>query len=136
MFYCPKCGYEFKKPQKIYESHGVSSPPFEEILCCPDCKSTAFYEKSTTHCRCCGAKLSEKETEYCSAACKKRGELLWERQRKRRRLQSETALYSFVKEIAEYNSINNTDYSYGQYVALVENKRRKQKCKKKKKSNI
>ena len=135
MYECQDCGCRFQAGIVKIEKHNLDTPPFETRGVCPQCESDNYVELMRYHCRCCGAKLSEKETEYCSAACKKRGELLWERQRKRRRLQSETALYSFVKEIAEYNSINNTDYSYGQYVALVENKRRKQKCKRKKKSN-
>ncbi len=134
MFYCRECGYDFEKPMKIFEMNVLCSPPYEEILVCPDCKSTDFYEKNSTHCRCCGAKLSSSCEEYCSPTCRKKGELLWQRQRKRRKLQIESSIYEIIREISNYNRINNTDYSYGQYVALVENKRSKRKCRRKKRN--
>ena len=134
MFYCNKCGYEFDKPTKIFETQGGDSPPFEEILICPDCKSTDFHEKDSTHCRCCGAKLTKDAEDYCSDSCRKKGELLWQKQLRRRKLQEENPLNSIIKEIINYNLLNKTDYSYGQYVALVENKRGKRKCKRKKKN--
>lgn len=31
MFYCRNCGFEFEKPENIYENHGMLSPPFEKL---------------------------------------------------------------------------------------------------------
>ncbi len=134
MYYCPDCGFEFKTPQKIIETHSLPCEPYEIVLVCPDCKSTAFYEKITTHCRCCGAKLVDSQEEYCCEACEKRGRLLRKRQLKKRQLAIKSPLGIIIKEIELYNKINNKNLSYGQYVALVERKE-KSKCPKKKKRN-
>lgn len=135
MYYCPDCGYEFETPEKLYETHGLPSPPYEVILHCPECRSTAFYEKNSTHCRCCGARLSKETKEYCSDSCRNKGEKLWLAQQRKRKLASTGAIGKIIKDINEYNRKNHTDYSYGQYVALIETKRRAtKKCKRKKRN--
>lgn len=133
MYYCPECGLEFTKPQKDIEIHGLDSPPYETIYCCPNCSGTSFYEKNTTHCRCCGAKLSENKTDYCSESCEKKGEKLWLREIKRRKMHLADPLYRVVREVNLYNLKNGTNYSYGQYVALIKPKRSK-KCSGKKRN--
>ena len=136
MFYCKSCGYEFDRPQKIYESHGFASPPYEEICICPNCKSADIREKNITHCRCCGAKLMNGTTGYCSEACKIRGENLQNLERKKRKLLEESPLNEIVRMTTAYNRQNNTNYSYGQYVAFVipRYKALKKKCTKKRKN--
>ena len=67
MLICSDCGSQFEKPDTYRETHGFNSPPFEEKRCCPFCKSTNIHEKNLTHCRCCGAKLTD-GGEYCSDA--------------------------------------------------------------------
>lgn len=119
MYYCPECGTNFEKPDKKYCKHNLSSPPYEKIYCCPKCNSESFFEKTTTHCRCCGAKLKKGAFEYCSDACKKKGEKLWIREIKRRNLLINNPINKIVHELEIYNKINGTNYSYGQYVTLI-----------------
>lgn len=130
MYYCPECGLEFSAPKKDFETHGYNSPPFESIYCCPNCNGTSFYEKITTHCRCCGAKIGNNKKDYCSDVCEKKGEKLWMREIKRRKMHLTHPLFSMVREVNLYNSENGTNYSYGQYIALIKPKRSK-KCTKK-----
>jgi len=119
MYYCPDCGGEFENCEIIYETHNFQNPPFEKNYCCPFCKSTGFYEKDTKHCRCCGIKIRDDLIDYCSESCKKKGKKLWEKDVKRRKIVSTDPVNILVKEVEIYNKINNTKYSYGQYVALV-----------------
>lgn len=126
MYICKNCGCEFHTAKTDYQNHGLLNPPYEEISVCPNCKSTNFKEKEVTHCRCCGAKLLNGEEEYCSPACEKLGIALRKKEQKRRKERSESPLFKMVAEVDEYNSLHNTKYSYGQYVAFV-----KQACKKK-----
>ncbi len=135
MYHCKTCGGKFLTPQKIYETHGFSTPPYEEIFICPICNSSAFKKITHTHCRCCGALLINTEKEYCSKACKQKGEKLWKQQMERFKLEFDSPLNVILREIKAYNSENGTNYSYGQYVALKFLERKGQKCTKKK-SNI
>lgn len=136
MYYCYECGKEFEKCDKIYERHNLENPPYERFSVCPNCKSTNFSEKNTTHCRCCGAKLEEDAEEYCSERCRKKGNLLWKKQMRKRKLQESTPINKKVKEIEEYNKLHNTSYSYGQYVAMTEQNLKvgRKKCTKKKRN--
>ena len=119
MYYCPDCGYEFETALKLVETHSLSAPPFEEIYLCPCCKGKNFYEKILNHCRCCGAKLLKMGTDYCSQNCRIRGEKLWKKEMIRRKLNFDNPINIIVKEIDSYNANNKTNYSYGQYVALI-----------------
>lgn len=119
MYYCPACSAEFEKPMLTAETHGLDTPPYEIREVCPSCKRTGFYEKTTTHCRCCGAKLPDGTADYCSPACRAKGERLWERERRRRRLAFSSPVSQIVRELVRYNRENQTRYSYGQYVALI-----------------
>ena len=117
MYYCPECGCEFKIAKKIFEKHGFTSPPFEGIAVCPDCGGTDFYQKSSTHCRCCGSKLSESQSDYCSDACKSKGIKMWKREQKRRHIRNLSPINLIVAELEHYNKENHTTLSYGQYEA-------------------
>ena len=133
MFYCRNCGGEFVTPKKSYETHCFSDTPFEVLYLCPLCKNGNFYEKSTAHCRCCGSKLPVGADEYCSDACKVKGERLWKKELKKRQNSLMSPLSLIVKECNKYNALNGTRYSYGQYVALIRPKliKESQKCAKK-----
>ncbi len=119
MYYCPDCGCEFEKAEVYTETHGLASPPFEECRCCPNCGSGGFRLKTSSHCRCCGARLAPGEKEYCSDVCRKRGEEMWSRELKKRKLRRKSSLNRIIAELTEYNQRNHTDYSYGQYVTLI-----------------
>ncbi len=135
MFYCKNCGYFFYKPHKIYENHGMKNPPFEEHYVCPSCNSNKITEKKITHCRCCGAKLFNSDSEYCSERCKNRAEKLYALEQKRRRLRDESPINEIIKKVKAYNLLNGTNYSYGQYVALILPKEKEtKKCKTKRKN--
>lgn len=134
MYYCSDCQCEFSNPKIIYESHNLSSPPFEKNFVCPACNSPSIREKTVTHCRCCGAKLKPADIEYCSDACKRKGEILWRMQIKKRQLAETSPLGIIINNIEDYNRKNNKKYSYGQYVALVEHREKNKKCTKKKRN--
>ncbi len=134
MLYCKKCGYYFERPVTVYEKHGFSHPPYEKSLACPSCGGNDFSERITTHCRCCGSKLGKADEEYCSQGCRERGEKLWKREQKRKKLEFENPINVIIRELMQYNHTRGTDYSYGQYVALKAMEGKKAKCKKKRKN--
>ena len=119
MYYCPECGTEFEKPKKSYSSHNLSCPPYEKVYTCPNCLGENFFEKNTTYCRCCGSKLRRGAVEYCSESCKSKGKKLWNKEIKRRQERLTNPINRIVGELEIYNKINSTNYSYGQYIALV-----------------
>lgn len=119
MYYCPDCGYEFLSPAMCTETHRLNSPPYEKNCFCPNCKQQNYYEKTTTHCRCCGSRLPQGVEDYCSYDCRIRGEKLWRREQIRRKLNFEDPLGKIVHEVQQYNLKNNTDLSYGQYVSFI-----------------
>lgn len=132
MYYCHDCGSHFEKPCKTYSTHSFTSPPYEKIYCCPSCKSESISEKNTTHCRCCGAKLRRGAVEYCSDACKNKGEKLWKKEIKRRQLSSSNPINLIMRELESYNKAHGTNYSYGQYVAIIMPEEKNKKCRTKK----
>ncbi len=134
MFYCKKCGCSFEAPHTSYESHGLKNPPYEKSLVCPSCKGTDFYERVSTHCRCCGAQLKKGQKEYCSQKCSERGKKLWESQAKHKNYAELDPINIIIRELMEYNRRKGTDYSYGQYVALKAMRGKKKKCGKKRKN--
>lgn len=128
MYYCETCGGKFEAPQKSYETHGFSSPPYEKVYSCPFCNSADFVEVEYTHCRCCGALLVKSQIEYCSTSCKLKGEKLWKRQKERFKNEYESPINIILREIKKYNLKNGTSYSYGQYVSLELLERKNKKC--------
>jgi len=119
VYYCQDCGCEFVSPLRIFEKHSLEKPPFETFFVCPSCKGVNYEVKVYSHCRCCGAKLTEGQTEYCNATCKETGKKLWAAERKRRALNFSSPIAMIMREVEEYNRINGTKLSYGQYVAFV-----------------
>lgn len=134
MLICKNCGYTFEKPRKIYETHGLLNPPYESLSVCPNCNSQEFAEKIFTHCRCCGAKLKGGEEGYCSKACEEKGERLRSIEKRKRKILEESPLSEIVRRVKYYNMEHGTNYSYGQYVAIIMPKEKAaKKCKKKRK---
>lgn len=122
MYYCNNCKKEFEEPIKKYERHGLSSPPYEAFYLCPFCSSTNFKERQVKYCICCGAKLKNQQTKYCSEKCKITIEKLRREEYKKRKQFAENPLIKLIKEVESYNKLHNTKYSYGQYVALIKPK--------------
>ena len=119
MYYCAECGCEFEAADMHTETHSLTTPPYEEIRCCPLCGSTAIRTKAVSYCRCCGAKTADSDKEYCSPACRKKGEEMRRRELKKKRELLSSPLFQTVREVDEYNKKNRTNYSYGQYVTLI-----------------
>lgn len=119
MYYCKNCGLDFEEPKKTYETHQFSDVPFELLYICPNCKSSNFREKVMTHCRCCGGRLPKGCDEYCCDSCRTKGEKMWQREVRLRHKALKDPLKMIVRECILYNKEHQTNYSYGQYVALV-----------------
>lgn len=119
MYFCLDCGYTFNHALKTYESHRLSSPPYEIINVCPSCKSQNFRKKSSDYCHYCGTKLKKGKIDYCSKECLQKGEKAWLKEKKRKKMLVDSPLYKRVREIQAYNQKNKTKYSYGQYTAIV-----------------
>ena len=119
MYYCNNYENKFEKPKRTFETHGLSSPPFEVFYLCPFCDSTNFKEVETKYCRCCGARIKNSATGYCSTECKKTGEKLRLAEYKKTKQLAESPLIMLIREVDNYNKIHKTKYSYGQYVALI-----------------
>lgn len=130
MYYCNNCSLKFDTPKKITETHSLHSPPYDYFYVCPLCNSSSFYEKKVTHCRCCGAKLKTEGTEYCSDTCRKKGEKYWLKQKLRNEAELESPINKIIRELNLYNKANNTNLSYGQYVAEKSFKKGKTRCNK------
>lgn len=130
MYYCADCGCEFETADVCKEVHSFTEPPYEEVLLCPVCKNATIRAKTVSYCRCCGAKVSGGEKEYCSPSCRKKGEEMHKLELKKKRQMYSSPLFETVREVDEYNKINRTDYSYGQYVTLIKpyiNRRKRKK---------
>ena len=130
MYICKECKCEFENPAVIKEKHGLENPPFEKLYVCPRCKSTDYKLTKTQYCHCCGAKLPAHLTDYCSDACRTKGEKLWKKELKNKKLLSDSPLYKLVRETEGFNKTHHTNYSYGQYVALQKPQRKMKNAKK------
>lgn len=119
MYICKDCNKHFSEPKTIFERHGLDNPPFERTAVCPSCGSSAVREERKSYCRCCGARLKNGAYGYCNDSCRKKGELLRIRQEQSRRILREGALSRLVCGVKKYNAEKGTDYSYGQFVAVV-----------------
>lgn len=119
MYYCNDCGREFPRAAQFKESHGLASPPYEKISCCPFCGGGDIKEVQPSYCKCCGAKI-ESGNEYCSKKCRAKSEELRQRELKRRNRIYNSALYEAMRRTDEYNKKHGTNYSYGQFVGYIE----------------
>lgn len=119
MYYCKNCTGEFITAETVTETHGLPTPPYEEMLHCPLCGSNDYYEKTVKHCHCCGAKIIGGEGEYCSSTCRNKGERMWSEQIDKNRKMYVSEINKALREVEAYNEENRTNYSYGQFVAIV-----------------
>lgn len=117
MYYCPDCGSEFEKPKKISKTN--LNILTDVYLACPECSSRVFHIKNSTHCRCCGAKLTDGAVDYCSAECRNKIYKLHKEHLRIKLIGTNKSLAGFVRQ----NEINNirygTNYSYGQFTNLL-----------------
>ncbi len=116
MYCCQDCGKIFRKYKVITEKHNLTAMPYEEINVCPFCFSTNITKKQVNYCKCCGARMY-KEGDYCNNTCRRRGEMLWEKERRKKQAWLEHPLYAALKEVEQYNKEHGTNLSYGQYFA-------------------
>ena len=124
MHCCKDCGHEFTYCDYIEEDHTKEGIAYEKIRVCPNCKSSNFTEQEAQHCRCCGRKLPRGTQEYCNSLCRRRGELMWQEQAKRRNIKYKSPIELIIREIEEYNKAHNTNYSYGFYVGNILKRRK------------
>ena len=94
MYKCADCLKSFSEPEYFEERHGLDTPPYERFACCPGCKSTDLMIDDL-----CDEESALKSVriaafERCSVA---------ER----------------IREIAEYNRRNGTNYSYSDYERII-----------------
>lgn len=113
MYQCRDCGRRFEAAERIRDE--IKSGR----AACPHCGGGAFSAVQSTHCRYCGARLPPGAEEYCNAHCRRRGELMWERERRRRGEQRVHPLYTTARAVETYNQAHGTRYSYGQFVTLI-----------------
>lgn len=119
MYRCTDCERKFFDPEIRQEKHSLDCPPYERILCCPFCGSAEIKPVKVRHCKCCGARMYTSDGDYCSPSCKRRGEKLWELQRKRAEILKNDPVTKITRLMNEYNLKHGTDMSYGQFVATV-----------------
>ncbi|MBQ8203040.1 MAG: hypothetical protein IJZ75_02015 [Clostridia bacterium] len=75
-------------------------------------------KQKVRHCKYCGARLKEEISEYCDRDCRIKGQRLWIREQRRRRRWLSNPIGRMVLQVENYNKAHNTNYSYGQFVAL------------------
>lgn len=119
MYRCTDCAMEFEYVEVVFETHGLSTPPYERVKRCPFCRSAKYEEIKDPHCRFCGSRLRD-TGEYCSDRCKKAGEKYFADQRRNRERFRNSPIAAAVREVTEYNRLHSTKYSYGQYFVLKE----------------
>jgi len=119
MYCCTDCKAAFEYVEIVFETHGLSTPPYERIKRCPFCHGTDLTETDNRHCRFCGSRLT-KAGEYCSEKCKSAGERYFALDARRKKLFQNSPVAQAVREIAAYNKTHGTKYSYGQYFSLKE----------------
>ncbi|MBE6728052.1 MAG: hypothetical protein E7562_05335 [Ruminococcaceae bacterium] len=113
MYQCRDCGSHFEVAIiKNIKGKG-------KIRVCPECFGVWFTTIQHTHCRCCGAKLPVTAVEYCNEHCERRGLLMWQRERDRRKKVAKSSLYTTQSLLERYNKRYHTRYSYGQFVTLI-----------------
>jgi len=118
VYYCQDCKKQFKNKIIIIETHSLPSEPYERFEGCPHCKSTNVKKIPVKNCMCCGARMRG-EGDYCSEACRKRGEYLWAKERSERERWAKHPLNLAIQEVERYNKETGKKLSYGQYFAGV-----------------
>lgn len=126
MYRCQDCEYEFLYAKTIEDQHSLDNPPFEKIAVCPNCKGRNFSEIKKHYCKYCGRSLKKDVLEYCSNDCRKKGEIMWKEQARRKNLYNQNSIISIAKELDEYNKKHNTNYTYGVFVAKILSKKKQE----------
>ena len=114
MYKCQDCGREFPYPRKTFETHSLPHAPYEEIRLCPFCASHNFHRVEQNYCHYCGIKIKQGE-DYCSHACRKKGEAAYQRQAELKERYYRNPLIVAVREVDEYNKATGKHLSYGEY---------------------
>ncbi len=119
MYRCMYCKSKFNKPEIMYETDVSGFKTGKAIAVCPVCGKREIEKSESRHCKCCGARLSDaNKTDYCNAACRRRGERLWTAQEERKRKKLLSPLSQILKELEEYNKAHKTRLSYGRFIAI------------------
>ncbi len=119
MYRCTDCKEKITHPKAINEYHNTYCELPKTSLVCPECESEKIEEIKIKYCRCCGRRLSEGRTDYCSISCRKQGDKIFDEQKKRMLHIKSSPIYATVRELEKYNRENKTNISYGQFVAYV-----------------
>ncbi len=117
MYRCTDCGKKFTALKTKTETHNLATPPFEEFKVCPYCGSSNYKKTALNFCKCCGARMLG-SGDYCSAACEVRAEKIRRRELSRKNFYAADPVMQAVRQAEAYNKEHNTDYSYGQLVAI------------------
>lgn len=119
MYHCQDCKQKFEKPLVEEERHSLTNPPFERYAVCPYCFSERIEEIKTLYCRYCGLPLKDGHTAYCDATCRRKGKRLWHQKQTIVRSMGDNKIGHTVLKLNKYNFEHGTNYSYGQFVALI-----------------
>ena len=123
MYRCQDCDYEFLYSEEIKEPPNLPVPPYESIAVCPNCKGENFSKIENRYCKYCGRKLKPDQNEYCAKECKRKGEIMWREQARRKNLYEKSSLTSVTRQLEAYNKSHNTNYTYGAFVSKILNKK-------------
>ena len=122
MYQCEECNRRFEMPKKVIETHGQTSPPFEVFYVCPFCNSTSYKKIKIKYCKCCGRRLNNSNDNYCNDNCRITAAKLYRREELRKQAITISPLNKLINEVLKYNKTHGTNYSYGQYVAIIKPK--------------
>lgn len=114
MYKCKDCEKEFRFAKRATERHGISGERQERIWLCPYCESHHFEKLPEHYCKNCGIKLNDAR-DYCSAACRKKGEAAYMREAERRRQLNHDPLILAIREVEAYNKLTGKRLTYGEY---------------------
>ena len=113
MYYCTDCKIHIENPKAVRGKDG------REKLLCPICSEELVFSEPE-YCRYCGARLDEGAKDgYCNDYCRRAGRRLWTRELRRRRKIKDDPIARILRMLTSYNREHRTNYSYGQFVALV-----------------
>ncbi len=116
MYKCQDCQKEFRYPKRETETHSLPFGPYEQIRLCPFCNSHNFIKIEEHYCKYCGIRVKSGK-DYCSAACKKKGEAAYKRQEENKQWLHNNPISEILREVAEHNRKTGKNISYGEYVS-------------------
>ena len=86
-------------------------------MICFKCKKNI--DDDSHYCKYCGRSLKKGVLEYCSSECRKKGEIMWQEQARRKNLYQQNSIISVTRKLEEYNKTHNTNYTYGIFVGKI-----------------